>query len=367
MDNMKHIAIDARNMPTSTGRYVEMLVRYLEKIDNEHRYSILMYPDKMDKWTPTNPNFTAIPCPYKEFTFAEQVGFKKQLEELKPDLVHFSMVQQPVWYRGKTVTTMQDLTTIRFRNPSKNWLVFTIKRWVYIWVNKRVAHKSDAIITPTEFVRQDVANYTHISLGKITATLESADPLPEGADPIPELAGTQFLMYIGRPQPHKNLSRIIDAFVLLQKTHPDLKLVLAGRKDATYQLHEQRVIREGISGVVFTDYISDAQLRWLYENCAVYIFASLSEGFGLPGLEVMLHGAPVASSDATCLPEVHGDAAQYFDPYDTQDMARAIDDILTDDQLRADLIEKGKKQAGKFSWQRMAEQTLAVYRGVLGE
>jgi hypothetical protein len=138
-----------------------MLVRYLEKIDQGHEYLVLMYPDKMDKWQPTNPNFTAVPCPYKEYTFAEQFGLKKQLEELQPDLVHFSMVQQPVWYRGKVVTTMQDLTTVRFRNPAKNWLIFTIKRWVYIWVNERVARKSVALITPSDFVRQSRQNYRH--------------------------------------------------------------------------------------------------------------------------------------------------------------------------------------------------------------
>ena len=81
----------------------------------------------------------------------------------------------------------------------------------------------------------------------------------------------------------------------------------------------------------------------------------------MPGLEAMLHGAPVASSTATCLPETHGDAAHYFDPFSVEDIAKSIDDILSDDKLRNELVKKGKKHVKTFSWQRMAEQTLAVY------
>jgi hypothetical protein len=170
---MKHIAIDARELRTSTGRYVERLLHYLQQIDTSHRYTVLLKPKDMDGWTPTNPNFTKLACPYKEFTFSEQLGFYHQLEQHNPDLVHFPMVQQPVLYRGKVVTTMQDLTGIRFSNPTKNPVIYTIKQAVYKWVNKRVAHKSDELITPTEFVKQDVAAYTGVNPAKITVTYEA--------------------------------------------------------------------------------------------------------------------------------------------------------------------------------------------------
>lgn len=364
---MKHIVVDAREWSTTTGRYISNLVKYLHDIDEEHRYSILLYPKDMKKWEPKNPNFTKVSCPHKEFSLDEQIGLLWQLNRLRADLVHFGMVQQPVLYKGKTITTMHDLTGIRFRNPTKNPVIFSIKQQIYKWVNKRVARKSDAIITPTDFVRQDIANYTHINPAKITVTYESADSMPPGAEPVQGLENSSFIMYLGRPQPHKNLDRLISTFVLLKQKHPHLKLVLAGRKDAMYELHEQRILRERIPDVVFTDYISDQQLRWLYEHCAVYVFPALSEGFGLPGLEAMLHGAPVASSNATCLPEVYGDAAHYFDPGNTDDMRRAIDDIIQNKALRQELISKGFDRAKRYSWQRMAKQTLAVYESILEE
>lgn len=362
---MSRIILCSREWSSSTGRYVRTLVEYLEKIDTTSEYIILMKPGDIKKWQPTNPNFRAVACPHAEFSIDEQLGLKKQIESLNPDLVHFTMVQQPVWYKGKVVTTMHDLTTMRFRNPDKNPIIFTFKQQVYKWVNKKVAEKSDAIFTPTQFVKDDVANYTKINGDKIVVTYEAADPINDPAEEVTDLKDTRFIMYIGRPTPHKNLSRLIDAFQLLKKDDPDLHLVLAGKKDNLYSEIEQNALSRGIPDVVFTDYISDGQLRWLYQNCAAYVFPSLSEGFGLPGLEAMIHKAPVVSSNATCLPEVYGDAALYFDPTDVNDMYAKIKTVIEDETIRNDLIAKGEKQAAKYSWQRMAEQTLAVYKRVL--
>lgn len=364
---MSTIAIDARELRTTTGRYVERLLYYLQALDQQHQYIVLLKPQDIDGWVPSNPNFKKLVCPHKEFTFDEQTGFKRQLEALRPDLVHFPMVQQPVRYRGKTVTTMNDLTTIRFKNPSKNKLVFSFKQQVYKWVNKRVARKADALFTYSQFVKDDVVNFTGADPTKITVTSLAADPITVLPDPVDSLMHKRFIMYLGRPLPHKNLWRLVEAFQILQQRHPELYLALAGRQDAVYQQIEQRVASSGIPNVVFTDFISDKQLRWMYEHCDAYVFPSLSEGFGLPGLEAMQQGAPVVSSKATCLPEIYGDAACYFDPNNVQDMADTIDKVLGDKQLRQTLIVAGKQQAVQYSWQRTAEQTLAVYNRVLGE
>ena len=363
---MSRIIIDAREYTSTTGRYMFRLLQYLERIDHEHEYVILLKPKDMEVYTLSNPNFTKVACPHKEFTLDEQLGFKKQLEGLKPDLVHFGMVQQPVLYKGRVVTTMQDLTTIRFRNPSKNPIVYTLKQQVYKWVNKKAAKKSAAIITPTEFVKNDVVSYTGVSPDKITVTYEAADFIIDQPQPVTELENKQFIMYIGRPMPHKNLPRLIEAFKQLKTTHPDLKLVLAGKTDVLYENIEKTVQQEGIQDILFTGFVSEGQLRWLYEHCAAYVFPSLSEGFGLPGLEAMVHGAPVVSSNATCLPEVYGTAVEYFDPLDVAAMAQAIGSVIDTPELRNKLIAAGKVRAKQFSWQHMAEQTLAVYKNVLG-
>jgi len=366
---VKKIVIDARELRTTSGRYVERLLAYLQEVDTDmsHRYVVLLKPSDMNGWQPTSKRFTKVACPHKEFTFAEQSGLLIQLLHLNPDLVHFPMVQQPILYQGKVVTTMQDLTTLRFVNPSKNSLIFKFKQRVYWWVNYIAARKSVAIITPTEFVKDDVARHMHVNSRKITVTLEAGDTIDADPEPIEELEGKQYIMYVGRPLPHKNLERLIDAFAILKQTHPGLHLVLAGKTDALFRRHERETNRKGIPDVHFTGFVPDPQLKWLYQHTAAYVFPSLSEGFGLPPLEAMSCGAPVVSSNATCLPEVNGGAAYYFDPLDIQDMANAIGKVISSQELRTKLIAAGKKQFKKYSWRRTAEQTLDVYRQVLGE
>jgi glycosyltransferase involved in cell wall biosynthesis len=364
---MKRIVIDARELRTSTGRYMERLLHYLQELDHKHEYIVLLKPQDIASWNPTHANFSKLICPHKEFGFDEQIGLKKQLDSLRADLVHFGMVQQPVWYRGKVVTTVHDLTTMRFHNPSKNSALFTFKQQVYKYVVWRVAHKSAALLTPSQFVAADIVRYTGVRPDKITVTHEAADAITDRPAPVSKLAGKRFLMYVGRPTPHKNLERLIESFTLVRAQHPDLILVLAGRKDANYERLEDEAYVMAVKNLHFTGFVSDKRLRWLYEHCEAYVFPSLSEGFGLPGLEAMRHGAPVVSSNATCLPEIYGDAAHYFDPQDTQAMADAINEVLTNKKLRTSLVRKGHAQADKYSWQRMAKQTLDIYKQVLGE
>lgn len=362
---MKRVVIDARELRTSSGRYVERLLHYLQKLDHEHEYYVLLTSKDYDGWQPVHANFHKVVCDHKEFTFDEQLGLLRQINSLKADLVHFAFPQQPILYRGTTVTTIHDLTTLRFNNPDKNPVVFRIKQRVYSLVMKRAARKATTVLTGSQFVRDDVAQFSGISRGKIIVTHEAADRITDKAEVVPSLDGQKFLMYIGRPTPHKNLERLIEAFARLRAQHPDLLLVLAGKKDANYHRIEAGIKQRDIQGVVFTDFVSEGQLRWLYEHCAAYVFPSLSEGFGLPGLEAMQHGAPVVSSDATCLPEIYGTAAHYFDPLDTGAMHDAINDVLTDDALRQKLIANGHEQVTHYSWQRLAEQTLAVYERAL--
>jgi glycosyltransferase involved in cell wall biosynthesis len=363
---MAKIAIDARELNSSTGRYVERVLHYLEQIDHENQYVVLLYPKDFDDWQPTGENFTKMECPFKEFTFAEQIGYKKLLKRLKPDLVHFTMTQQPVLYRGKVITSILDLTTCRFKNPAKNTFMFWLKQKIYILVVKYVARKSKKVITISDYVKDDLAKFAHIRKDKIITTHLAADEITEPSQPLNFLRNKQFIFYIGRPQPHKNLARLIEAFAIIKESHPDLFLVLAGRRDSVYDSYIKDAERLGVAdSVVFTGYVTDGQLKWLYRHCKAYVFPSLSEGFGLPGLEAMAHRAPVVSSTNTCLPEIYDDGAWYFNPLDIHDMARSISEVLDNRELRHKLIRAGRKQAAKYSWEATARQTLEVYKQAL--
>lgn len=362
---MARIVIDARESGTSTGRYIDKLIENLHALQPEFEFVILTKPVRVGYLKSIAPNFKVLESNCKEFTFAEQFGLLKQIRGLKADLVHFAMPQQPLLYRGKVVTTIHDLTTTRFRNPSKNQVVFWLKQQVYKWLIKKVVRKSSQIISVSQFVKNDVAQYAKIRDDKITVIYLAADKIAEAPKSVPDVTPGSFIMYVGRPLPHKNLKRLIEAYSIIRNTKHSVQLALVGAPDKLYDRHAQWVKAEHVEGVVFTGFASEGQLRWLYQNSAAYVFPSLSEGFGLPGLEAMVHGAPVISSRATCLPEIYGEAAEYFDPTSVRDMVRVIGHVLEDPARRQQLRQLGFAQARKYSWRKTAEQTLAIYRQVL--
>ncbi len=356
-----HIAIDARIINSTTGRYVERLVHYLEEIDTENKYTLLVREKDKEYYIPTNPNFTIKVADFADYSFAEQLGLKKLLDELAPDLVHFCMPQQPILYTGKHVTTVHDLTLLQTYNSDKNWLIFKAKQLVGHFVFKRIAQTSAAIITPTKYVRQEYAKFANIPLDKITVTYEAAEKTAAVATPY-NVPFKKFILYVGQQSDYKNIKRLGDAHQLLLEKYPDLGLVLVGKKNASAQRNEKYFQEKGYKNIHFTGFVDDGQLAWLYQNCTAYIFPSLMEGFGLPGLEAMAQGAPVISSDATCLPEVYGDAALYFDPKDTDSMAAMISTVIGDENLRKEMAQKGYSKVQEYSWERTARQTLDIYK-----
>ena len=358
------IAIDARIIRTSTGRYIERLLHYLQQIDHENQYIILLDRKDFDGWEPTNPNFKKLKINIPNYSFKEQITFPLLLSRLKVDLVHFAMPQQPLFYFGPSVTTIHDLTLLHHKNYEDNSvLAYNIKQFIFGIVVRFAALKSRLVITPTKYVKQDVVQSLHARPDKIIVTYESAENLaPNAAAPVAELREKPFIMYVGRMDPYKNVRRLIEAHQRLILAQPDLQLALPGAKDGNVQVLEQWVKDQKFKNIHFLGFVSDEQLRWLFERTQAYVFPSLSEGFGLPPLEAMTYGVPVVSSNATCLPEVNQDGAHYFDPTNVEDIAAKISEVLEDKMLRANLIKEGRKVVAQYSWERMARETLEAYK-----
>lgn len=359
-----HIAIDARIIASSTGRYVERLITHLEQIDKTNQYSILVWEKDKDYWKPTNKNFTVKIADFDNFSLAEQFGFNKFLKELSPDLVHFCMPQQPVLYKGKTVTTFHDLNLLNTYNSDKNWLMYHFKQLVGRWVFLKVAKRTDHIVVPSEYTKQDIIKTLNADPKKITLTYEAVGSNKTGVSAY-KIPFKKYLLYVGQQSDYKNIKKLGQAHQELLKIHPDLGLVLVGSKNLAAQNNEKYFATQNFKNILFTGFIEDKYLNWLFEHAEAYVFPSLMEGFGLPGLEAMAHGAPVVSSNATCLPEVYGKAAVYFDPKDIGDMAEKINSVLMSKKLANELVKNGYKQVKKYSWAKMAKQTHRVYLDVL--
>lgn len=365
------IAIDARILKSTTGRYVQQLLEWLQKLDTGgNRYVVILAEKDRGAWKPKNPNFFPAYVSYKNYSLSEQLGFARFLYGLKADLVHFCMPQQPLLYFGKKVTTVHDLTLLKTYNSDKNWLVYHFKQLMGRLVFFVVARMSEKIITDANYTKNQLAQFARINPAKIQ-TIYLGGELTDGGPPLPypDLQNEDFIMYVGQQSDYKNIRRLIKAHQMLLDSFPRLRLALVGNLDGSNGEPLRRNLawcrQQGFQNVIFTGFVSDGQLAWLYQNTRAYVFPSLMEGFGLPGLEAMWHGTPVISSNTTCLPEVYGTAALYFNPLDTSDMAKKISQVLADDKLRQKLVSLGKRQAKKYSWRTTAEQTLKVYDEVL--
>jgi glycosyltransferase involved in cell wall biosynthesis len=362
------IAIDARIISSETGRYIRELVANLEQIDTTNDYLILVGSDDFQRLSSPNPRFQYIKADFKNYSFAEQLGFNRFLRQLQPDLVHFCMPQQPLLYTKPAVTTIHDLNLLRITaNDDMNWLELRIKKIVFaalLWV---VARRTSHVITPSIYTKQDLQRFSGIADSKITVTYEGAVQPSTAPKPMPTYQSVPFVLYVGRAEPYKNNRGLIEAHQLLLTNHPDLRLVIAGKIDALREADIAWVEKQGYKNVDFSGFVSDEELVWLYANARAYVQPSLMEGFGLPGLEAMAYGAAVVSSNTTCLPEIYGDAARYCNPTDSADMAKAIEAVITNDMLRQELIDKAAAQVKKYSWRRMAEETLVVYAKALSK
>ncbi len=362
-----HIVIDGRIRRTSTGRYVDRLLAHLQKIDHYHRYTILVQPD--DPWRPRASNFHVKPCPFPQFSFnpLDQIRFAAQIYQLKPDLVHFTMTQQPLLYFGNIVTTTHDLTMFEFvRRGKTHPLVYHLKLRMYRFMMWTAHHKSRWIIAPSRQVAKDIANMQPFATHKLAVTYEASEP--RISEPAVHPVGVEgdFILYVGTAFPHKNLQTLIKSLDILNKTFPKLKLVLTGKKEIHYEeLEVWAQDRPSRTNIIFTGFVSDESLKWLYEHTQAYVFASLSEGFGLPPLEAMTHGTPVVASNASCIPEILGPAAHYFNARSEQDIAEKVSEVLKDENLRKELVANGKEQIKKYSWEQMAKETLVIYKSSL--
>jgi glycosyltransferase involved in cell wall biosynthesis len=239
--------------------------------------------------------------------------------------------------------------------------------------------RADHLIAVSHATKQDLVRLYGTNPNRITVIHEAADARfrprpPEEMRQVKRKYGLpdRYILSLGTLEPRKNYQRLVEAYGLLahwyDTDHGRMdaqkpRLVIAGGRGWLYQPFLRWLQDAGIrEDVVLLGHVSDEDLPALYSAATLFVFASLYEGFGLPPLEAMACGAPVVCSGVSSLPEVGGKAVRYFDPTDPDDMAQVMQEVLTDGTLQAKMKEDGLKRASAFSWERTAEETLAVYQ-----
>lgn len=409
------IGIDARFWGhAGPGRYVKNLVLALEKVDHENDYVIFLHPSGVEDYRPANPRFRKVSADVPWYSFAEQLQLPAIFAREKLDLLHVPHFNIPIFYFGKMVVTIHDLTIHRFSTEqatTRALPIYRFKRLIYHLVFGLAVRRARLIFTPTEFVKNDlIKSYSGVDPRKVRVTYEGVgeefgrchsgaephrsfseggrsdrilSPRPDRSgrvQPIRSLLGSgeilskyhihkPYILYVGSMYPHKNLPRLVEAFRLVAEEHEDLSLVLVGKRD----FFQERLRREigNDDRIIFpamidpNGFVTDEELTVLYQNALAFVFPSLSEGFGLPPLEAMSLGVPVLASDRTAIPEVCGGAALYFDPENTADLVQKIKALIENPSLRGELVNQGRENLSRFSWAKLAEETLAGYREIL--
>jgi alpha-1,3-rhamnosyl/mannosyltransferase len=228
------------------------------------------------------------------------------------------------------------------------------------------------VVAISEAARRDLLAAFALAPEKVITTPLAADPhfQPQPAEAIDRVRAhfalpPSFLLYVGINKPHKNLVAMIEAFAQVREEVPDAMLILAGPWDDRYPEAQEAAARLALGDAVrFLGTVAEEMLPALYGAATGFVFPSRYEGFGLPVLEAMACGTPVACSNVSSLPEVAGDGALTFDPGQPAEITQAMRRLLQDAPLRESLRARGLAQAGRFNWQRTAAATLAVYRQV---
>jgi glycosyltransferase involved in cell wall biosynthesis len=362
------IAIDARKLRDyGIGTYVRNLLRHLSRIDHETDYVLLCRPSDRGIAAELGENFRPVVEASPAYSVREQLLVPMDLRREGVDLFHAPHYVLPPLTPCRSVVTIHDCIHLRFPQYLPNKLGYAYAR-ASLWV---ATHRSNRIMTVSEASKRDILRYFRVPESKIDVIYNAIDErfgeMPDEEEILRVRERYQlndpFVLYAGNIKPHKNLERLIEAFHTLRRGElQHVKLLIIGDQISKYATLRRAVHRYKLhKHVRFFGFVPDRTLAVLYRLAGVFVFPSLYEGFGLPPLEAMASGTPVITSNVSSLPEVVGDAALLVDPYEPEAIADAMRRVLTDQQLRDDLVRKGLVRASGFSWDRSVRRVREIY------
>jgi glycosyltransferase involved in cell wall biosynthesis len=368
----KRIGIDARFYGLGSAglaRYTQELVEHIARAKTPHTFVVFIRTEDKRFFRSQRRNIEVRTTDIPHYSFQEQLFLKKEIESANLDLMHFTNFNFPLWYRDPFIISINDLTLLRFSGRSK---LSRFKVGPMRHVMQVGANKSLEVLTYSDFQKKLITRNFDVPAEKVIPIYLAVDEQFKVAS-AKQIAAFRkakgldkpFVMYTGQWREHKNLVRLIKAFKVVRKQW-DGKLVLVGKKDDAFPIIPQTIAEQGLEGdVILTGFVKDEELPLYYNAAEVFAFPSLAEGFGLPPLEAMACGTSVASSNAGPMPEILGNAADYFNPRSTKDVAETLVKLLKNSKRRETYQKRGLAQVKKYSWGQTASETLASYERAL--
>jgi len=379
------IVIDARMSGlehAGIGRYVSNLIRAINcqssAVSNceatssaYQQFTLLIRKSKyLEIKKEIGSKFKLVIVEAPHYSLKEQILVPLALLKIKPDLVHFPHFNAPIFWWGKQVVTIHDLIKHESKGQettTRSGLLYWFKYLNYRFLVWLAVKRAAKVIVPSDYWKKELVQRFKLDPDKIVVTYEGVEkkfkPSTINHQSLAILSKYKivkpFLIYTGSLYPHKNVERLVETVKQLRLR---LSLVIVCSRSVFYERFKKKIKEIKVEKFVnLVGFVPDEDLVELYQEAEAFVFPSLLEGFGLPGLEAMASGCPVVCSDIPVLREIYGEAAKYFDPYDIDDIAEKIKKVTSDKRTSNTLIKKGFEQVKKYSWQRMAEQTLEVY------
>ena len=372
MNHKKRIGIIAdslNNEKTGIGQYLYNLLRYIAKFDRENEYFLINNKNescgvcvnnfKLEIVDKTMPSIFSGSHPW-------HLTIPSKLKHSNFNLI-FNPSQIPTFFRFNTshIVTVLDLIAILF--PKDCWFG---KSTLYKLFLPRTLKNADKIIAISQNTKDDLIKHFNIPEEKIRVIYLAANKsyklLPKeeiNKIKIKYNLNYSFILYVGTLEPRKNIVRLIEAFYKARNENSiNHKLVFTGRKGWKYENIFNKIKELNLEkDIIFTGYVSDEDLPALYNTADLFVYPSIYEGFGLPPLEAMACGTPVITSNVSSLPEVVGNAGIMVNPYNVNELADKITEVLTNEELKKELSQKGLERAKLFSWEKCAKETMEVF------
>jgi len=348
-----------------TETYAAGLLDGLARVGGNHEYFVFVNRESADFPLPRVPGFTRLVCPIwsadrkKRYLF-EQGKLPRLLSTHHVDVVHSLGYVGPLFAPVPSVVTVHDLNyrTLGMYMP-------VVRRTMLALFVSQSIRRANRVITVSQFSKREIMQAFRLPSERIVVTHEAPGPVSTEAHALPHTRAIlaqlgindPYIVAFGSHGPNKNIGRLMQAFLGLKARNclPH-QLVLVGHLPARDTLPR---FSEG--EIRMTGYLDSDILQMVLSSAQLLVFPSFYEGFGLPPLEAMACGVPVACSDRGPMPEVAGEAAVFFDPFSVEDMGEKIRQLATDPSLSSDLVQKGYRNLQRFSWEKTARQTLEVY------
>lgn len=383
------IAVDVRRIRDfGVGTYIRNLLNALAQIGSQHDYALLCCAEDKARFSELPDNFRTIVYNRRDSARLDHFTLPNVLRSIDADIAHIPFHRVPLFMPEPYIVTVHDLSSLFFDDASgflHSLRTFRLRRGL---------ERSARIIAVSGATQRDVINLAPAVERRVRLIYNAPDPqflerrLPSDARAGgPDAAARErnrileryqirypFLLYAGSIRPQKNIPRLIEAFAVARSSldeqgiYRDLRLIIIGDEISRHPDVRRAVIQSRVENCVrFLGFIPFDTLRIFHELATAFVFPSLYEGFGLGPLEAMASGTPVIASAVSSLPEVVGGAAMLVNPENVFDIARGITEVLLNEELRKELVVRGRKQAESFSWARTAREVLELYEEVGSE